>query len=64
MLLIFLFLFIETNPLPVSKQSGPNYLYDYGYFSTDTGSEGKNFMIELDNYIMIVFYHFIKHKFI
>ena len=55
MILIFLFLIIETNSIPVSKQSGPNYLYDYGYLSTDTGSDGENFIIELDTYMQIVF---------
>ena len=34
-------LICHTTGLPVSKESGPNYLYEYGYLSTDSGSDGK-----------------------
>ena len=40
-LFILLLLISRTNEIPVSKESGPNYLYEYGYLSTDTGSDGK-----------------------
>ena len=40
-LFILLLLSSHTNGIPVSKESGPNYLYEYGYLSTDTGSDGK-----------------------
>ena len=38
---ISLLIICHTNGLPVSKESGPNYLYEYGYLSTDSGSDGK-----------------------
>ena len=38
---ILLLLISHTNEIPVSKESGPNYLYEYGYLSPDTGSDGK-----------------------
>ena len=39
-LFIFPFLMANTIALPVTTELGPNYLYNYGYLSTETGSDG------------------------
>jgi len=46
---ILLLLISHTNEIPVSKESGPNYLYEYGYLSTDTGSDASNAGIDTES---------------
>ena len=51
MIAIILFLIAETNAVPVLKESGPKYLYNYGYLSTDAGSEGNKWCHNSQKYL-------------